>query len=90
MCSYIQNSRGRPLVERRVHMKPWDNPNNILTEEEQRILDLLKETQEEINNVHNKYDYATDQKIIDSYIYQLKALHLRYEHLLNQVKKMSS
>lgn len=70
-------------------MKPWDNPEHIFTEEEKNIIKLIKETQEEIDNVHNKYDYATDQTVIDSYIYQLKALHLRYEHLLQQVKKIS-
>lgn len=68
----------------------WHNTQDVLSEEERQIMELLKETQEEIDQIHNKYDYATDQSIIDSYIYQLKALHLRYEHLLNEVKKFCS
>lgn len=68
----------------------WNKADDGLTEEEKHIIELLKETQEEIDHIHNKYEFATDQSIIDSYIYQLKALHLRYEHLLNEVKKFCS
>lgn len=58
--------------------------------EEIEIYQMIDKIKQDIEVVHNRYDDATDPQIIDSYIYELKSLYLRYDYLLSQVKDLCS
>lgn len=93
-CLVLMKEGKTMIPSLRKNSKKIQDPKHLtdklLTDEEKHILELLKTTKEDIDSVHNKYEYATEPCIIDSYIYELKALHLRYEYLLNEAKKFCS
>jgi len=71
--------------ERVISMIPKANPLNPKIEEED-ILMSLKEAKLEIDQVFQRFEYATDPYLIDSCIYEIKALQLKYEYLRRQIK----
>ncbi len=58
-----------------------------LTPEEREIIDSLKRLQREIDAINNNLNFITDPTLIDSYIYQMKAVKIRYQYYLNQCKE---
>jgi len=50
------------------------------------ILDELDRLTQEIFVVENKFNFITDFVLIESYIYELKALHARYEFYIKLCK----
>lgn len=53
------------------------------------ITEVLNKLRSELEFVHNNLDNVTDQALIDSYIYEIKALHMKYDYYLNLCKKKS-
>ena len=72
--------------ERVISMIPNANPLNPKIEEED-ILKSIKEAKLEIDQVFERFEYATDPYLIDSCIYEIKALQLKYEYLRRQIKE---
>lgn len=73
--------------ERVISMIPNANPNPLNPKiEEEDILMSLKEAKLEIDQVFQRFEYATDPYLIDSCIYEIKALQLKYEYLRRQIK----
>ena len=61
--------------------------NAKFTNEETQILNTLELLKEELNFLHMSLDHVTDQALIDGYIYQIKAVHVRYTFYLNLCKE---
>lgn len=61
---------------------------NELTEEE-LILKNIDITKKELYSVYNNLDIVTDPDLIDSCIYELKAVQLKYQYFLNKAKEMN-
>lgn len=67
-------------------MKAFFHPSyaTATAEEEMTTLDLqdcLKKTRRSLEIAYAGFDYAVDKDLIDSYIYEIKALQKRYTHL---------
>lgn len=51
-----------------------------------RLLDNLAETKHNLDLAYQNFENATDPELIDSYIYELNAIQMRYRFLLSRVK----
>ena len=52
-----------------------------------KLLQDIAKTTEELNSVMQKYNYTDDDILIESIIYQEKALRARYSYLLKQARE---
>ncbi|NLM13042.1 MAG: DUF2508 family protein [Epulopiscium sp.] len=57
-----------------------------LTEEEELKEELLK-TKKQIDMVFNAFENTTEKDLIDSCIYEMKALQTKYKYYLNKMKE---
>lgn len=51
------------------------------------LLHSLSRTQREIEQAYNRFNFASDPDLIDSYVYEISALQCRYNYLLRRVKE---
>lgn len=54
------------------------------------LLQDLEETTRELKNTYANINNVVDPDLIDYYIYQAKAVQMRYKFLLNRVKQLES
>lgn len=54
--------------------------------EDKELLSQLEEVKQNLDLVYMKFEYATEASLIDCYIYELKALQMKYEYLMQKVK----
>ena len=69
------------IFRKRTHTDTLDNGYVLL-------LDSLAKTSEELQSAYDTLENVTDPDLIDAYIYQAKAVQLRYKCLLESIKKM--
>lgn len=50
------------------------------------LLKLLNQTKENLYLAYEHFENATDPELIDSYIYEVNAMQMRYKFLLTRVK----
>ena len=48
--------------------------------EEMEILMMLTKLKTELDDLHNHFDNTTDPVLIDSYVYEIMALHMKYKY----------
>ncbi len=56
---------------------------------EQVLLRDIELAKREMDLVYQKFDLVTEPELIDSCIYELKSLQLKYKFLINQAKEMN-
>lgn len=61
----------------------WGNTDMTRTE----IRERLREIQSQINTITALYNLTDDPQLVESYIYELKALNIRYNHYIHQLKE---
>lgn len=54
------------------------------------LLDNIQKTKQELDIAYANFEHAVDQDLIDSSIYELNALHLRYKFLLSCLKQFDN
>ena len=57
-----------------------------LTPEDAFILSALEKLKKDLDTIHRNLDSVTDPVLIDSFIYEMNALHMRYKFYLQQCK----
>lgn len=50
------------------------------------LLDKLEETKDNLYLAYEHFENATEPELIDSYIYEVNAMQMRYKFLLGRVK----
>ena len=55
--------------------------------EEQQILQEIEKTKSALDHVHQKLEYELNPDLIDSYIYELQALNMRYKFYIELCKE---
>lgn len=55
--------------------------------DEKNILENIKKIQEDLFVLENKLNYETNNDLIDSYIYEIKALQMRYKFYIGLCKE---
>ncbi len=54
------------------------------------LLDDIRKTTAELNSTYTNLENVVDPDLIDCYIYQAKAVQMRYQFLLHCVKKIDA
>ena len=57
-----------------------------LIEDDQEVLEILEMLKEDLNYVHHCLDLTTDPILIDSYIFEIQSINLRYQFYMQQCK----
>lgn len=52
----------------------------------QSLLDNLSQTKQNLDLAYQNFENATDPELIDSYIYEVNAIQMRYKFLLCRLK----
>lgn len=55
-------------------------------EDYQNLLDNLEQTMNNLHLAYENFENATDPELIDSYIYEVNAIQMRYKFLLCRLK----
>lgn len=59
-----------------------------LTEEGKEILEIIEDIKQKLEEARKKFDQATDDSLIDCYIYEMNALYKKYEYFLKIAKEI--
>lgn len=55
-------------------------------EKEKQLIRSIMQTKEELSNASINFEYAEDEKLVDYYIYQIKANQAKLDHLIKKAK----
>ncbi|GEM_PF-293700 len=79
--------KSEPVIQPSKGFLPIFLKNPNISAEQEEILEALHKIQEDLEMAYQNFEYATDPQLIDSCIYELKALQLRYEYYLEQARE---
>jgi len=74
----IENPKKRP--------KPLTKKKRELSGEDIIILSTLEQLKKNLDAIHSSLDSVTDPTLIDSFIYEMNAVNMRYKFYLQQCK----
>lgn len=52
------------------------------------LLDDIEQTKYDLNLAYSNFEHVVEPDLIDSYIYQVNSIHMRYKFLLDRVKQI--
>ena len=58
-----------------------------MSREDKGVLVMIEKLKNELALMHQNLDYVTDETLIDSYIYELKAIHMKYQYYIKICKE---
>ena len=58
-----------------------------MDDDNKRIIDMLYDVKKELDYVHQEFDNITDAILIDSFIYEIQALNMKYQYYINLCKE---
>ena len=61
--------------------------NHLLIQDNLEIWEATEALREELDVLHNQFDQATEDTLVDSIIYEMQAVQLRYTYHLNLCKE---
>ncbi len=64
-----------------------ENTNKL--SEGEIILKNINIAKRALDNAYNNFDIVTDPDLIDSCIYEVKAMQLKYQYLISEAKRMN-
>ena len=73
-----QIRRKKPKLSRAASLKA--------KKEDMEIVLMLEQLKNNLDHLHNTLDNITDPILIDSCVYEMKALHMKYKYYLMQYK----
>ncbi len=53
---------------------------------DQQLIDDISDIKMKLNSAHSRFDYALDDELVESTIYEIESLESRYGYLLKQAK----
>lgn len=74
----------------RVRRHRREEPRGRAWEERQTLLESLTQTRTLIAQAYSGFNTAADPDLIESYVFEINALHARYTYLLRRVKELDS
>ena len=72
-------------AETKEHIK--NMPRHLVVEDDQSIKLAIMTLRRELEDLHNMFDQATESMLIDSIIYEMQAVRLRYMYYLDLCKQ---
>ena len=70
------------------HLFPRRPKHSDQEQERQALMASLAQTRTLISQAYGSFNHAKDSDLIDSYVYEINALHSRYNYLLRRVKEL--
>ena len=58
-----------------------------MDDDNKRIIDMLYDVKKELDYVHQEFDNITDAILIDSFIYEIQALNMKYQYYIKLCKE---
>ena len=58
--------------------------------EAEELKEELHKIKKELDLAYNNFEYATEKELIDSCIYKMMALHIKYKYFLDKVKELDA
>jgi|GEM_PF-899617 len=91
--SNVSATSNRPNVTKNINLTNkekflllFKKPNSNILPEDMEILTALQLLKEDLDYVHNCLNHITDPVLIDSYIYQIQSINMRYQFYLQLCK----
>lgn len=69
-------------------MKQKEMYRRLTSRENSRLRAEIEQTKTAMDSIQNHFEQETDPTLIDCYIYELNAAHLRYQFLLRRFKHL--
>lgn len=66
---------------------PSKTTNNY-REEAKKIIQIIEEIRQKLEDAQRRFDCVTDETLIDSCIYEISALNKKYEYFIRIAKEM--
>ncbi len=63
------------------------NRKNSVRPEVRAIMESIEKIKTELENARMNFDMATDESLIDCYIYEISSLNSKYQYYLKKAKK---
>jgi KaiC/GvpD/RAD55 family RecA-like ATPase len=73
--------------ERKAFLKLGKNKERSLTQEDLEIVTILEKLKTDLDSLYEKLNYTTEDLLIDSYIFEINAVFMKYSYYLNLCKK---
>ena len=70
--------------------RTFRRPRRPREEERRELMLSLAHTRTLINQAYSCFNNASDQDLIESYVFEINALQARYNYLLRRVKELES
>lgn len=71
-----------------MNIKYYDYESEKDLREKEFIVESIKKVTENLNQAYNNFNLITDPELIDSCIYELKSMQLKYQYLIQQAKEL--
>lgn len=71
-----------------MNIKYYDYESEKELREKEFIVESIKKVTENLNQAYNNFNLITDPELIDSCIYELKSMQLKYQYLIQQAKEL--
>lgn len=84
---HLENYSSKGLRKLGIGKKSRVRYLDMHTEADKELISAAIESREEWIENSKKFDYVVDEKLVDYYIYRLKASEARYAYFLNIVKE---
>ncbi|MDR2904039.1 MAG: YaaL family protein [Clostridiales bacterium] len=75
------------VTEKKRNIKQMKKKDTPIAQEDLEVLSALEKIKRDLAFVHQNLEYATHPALIDSYIYEIKSLHLRYQFYIRLCKE---
>ncbi|MCL2396547.1 MAG: YaaL family protein [Defluviitaleaceae bacterium] len=85
MSAQAYNHHGNAAVKEK--RTPFAKKKRHLDPEDAFILATLDKLKKDLDNIHRALDSVTDPILIDSFIYEISAINMRYKFYLQQCKE---
>ena len=72
-------------AETQEHIKKM--PRHLVVEDDRSIKLAINTLRRELEDLHNMFDQATEAMLIDSIVYEMQAVQLRYMYYLDLCKE---
>lgn len=65
-----------------------DSSKRRVIDEGASLLISIQKVKESLNSAYANFDLVTEPALVDSYIYELKSIQLKYQYLIQQAKEL--
>lgn len=76
-----------PILEPKYESEKLAMPKQLNEEDEQSILSAIRVLSGELEVLNSRFDHETDPRLIDSIIYEMQAVQLRYMYYIDICKE---